>query len=319
MKKFKHVLMACVSACFSFTISYSQPVDNISSKQDTLHGWRFDGVTSMNASQSAFVNWAAGGQNTVAGVLLVNLAAIYKDDVHSWDNTLDAGYGLLKQGLQSSPIKTDDKLEFLSKYGRRAFANWYAGALLNFKTQFAKGYSNPEDKVLISDFLAPGYLLGALGLDYKPTPSFSMFISPVTAKMTFVENQLLANAGAYGVEPAVRDANGVLVTPGENFRTELGGYLRSQYVRNITDNILFDTRLALFTDYLENQGNIDVNWNNILGFQINKYLTTTLSTELIYDDDIRVPIDRNEDGIIDHHGPRTQFKEVLAIGFTYKF
>ncbi len=53
--------------------------------------------------------------------------------------------------------------------------------------------------------------------------------------------------------------------------------------------------------------------------QINKYITTTIGTTLIYDNDIMIKVDDNEDGVIDAVGPRLQFKEVLNVGFMYKF
>ncbi len=52
---------------------------------------------------------------------------------------------------------------------------------------------------------------------------------------------------------------------------------------------------------------------------VNKYITVNLSTQLIYDDNTIITKDNNDDGIIDESGPRTQFKEVLGIAFSYKF
>ena len=286
---------------------------------DTLLGWNIGGIAGLNLTQTSFTNWSAGGQNTVAGNALFSVFANYKGLNSSWDNTVDLGYGLVMQGKNNDVLKTDDKIELISKYGQRAFKNWFYAGLLNFRTQFTPGYNYPDDSTVISDFMAPGYLLGAIGMDYKPNEFFSVFIAPVSAKLTFVNYQPLANAGAFGVEPAKLDTNGNVITPGENFRLELGGYLRTQLQRELTKNVLLNSRLDLFSNYLDEPGNIDVNWNNVLALKVNDYISATLSTELIYDDDVRIPVDDNDDGIPDRAGPRVQFKEVLAIGLNYKF
>jgi hypothetical protein len=74
------------------------------------------------------------------------------------------------------------------------------------------GYNYPDDSTKISDFFAPAYLVLALGLDYKPDAYFSVFLAPVTEKFTFVTDQVLSDAGAFGV------------TPGKTSLSEFGGY-----------------------------------------------------------------------------------------------
>lgn len=286
---------------------------------DTLMGWNTGGVSALNLTQTSFTNWAAGGQNSIAANALIGVFSNYKGVNSSWDNSLDLGYGLLMQGKNGNVVKTDDKIEFLSKYGRKAFGNWFYAGLLNFKTQFAPGYNYPNDSVIISDFMAPAYLLGAIGLDFKPNNVFSLFISPLAAKFTIVNNEALANAGAYGVEPATYDTLGNVITAGETFRAEIGGYVRSQFQKEVVKNVTVNTKVDLFSNYLENPGNIDVNWSTLIGLKVNKFISATISTDLIYDDDVDIAIDSNDDGVPEKYGPRLQFKEVLGVGFSYKF
>jgi hypothetical protein len=85
------------------------------------------------------------------------------------------------------------------------------------------------------------------------------------------------------------------------------------------ENVNFTTKLELFSNYLEDAQNVDLNWETAFAMKVNKYITATLSTQLIYDDNTIINIDKNDDGIIDASGPRTQFKEVLGIGLAYKF
>lgn len=288
---------------------------------DTVSGWKKGGVIGINFSQASFNNWAAGGQNSISFMGLVNVYANYKKGRASWDNMLDIGYGLLQQGKNKDVIKTDDKIELSSKYGRMASKYWYYAALLNFKTQMTPGYNYPNDSVKISDWLAPAYLLTALGMDYKPDEHLTTFIAPFTSKLTIVNNTALADAGAFGVEKAIYDTAGVVITHGKKYRSEAGGYVRVIYQNTFfkDKSISLLTKLDLFSNYLHNPLNIDVSWETIIGFKVNKYISATITTHLLYDDDIKIAIDTNGDGITDATGPRTQFKEVIGIGFSYKF
>lgn len=305
----------------SFVFAQTTEAEKILKKQhaDTIpDGWKTGGVFSLNFTQVSLTNWAAGGNNSVSLNAITSLYANLKKGNSTWDNTLDLGYGLLKQG-DEGVRKTDDKIDFMSKYGQKAFKNWYYAGLVNFKSQMAPGYNYPDDSTQISKFLAPGYLLGAIGMDYKPSDAFTLFISPLTAKMTFVNDKKLADAGAYGVDAAVYDDLGVLVTEGKRLRAEYGGYLRAVLNKDLMENIKLQTKLELFSNYTENPDHIDVNWEMLIALKVNKFISATISTQLIYDHDVDIAVDRNDDGILDGVGPRTQFKEVLGIGLTYKF
>lgn len=83
-------------------------------------------------------------------------------------------------------------------------------------------------------------------------------------------------------------------------------------------NVKLTTTLGLFSNYLENPQNIDINWDLLVLMKVNKYITVSLNTNLIYDDDITITQDKDGDGLNEVNGPRTQFKEILAVGFSYK-
>jgi hypothetical protein len=286
---------------------------------DTMLGWKRGGIINIGLSQTSLTNWAAGGQNSVATNGILSVFA-HKKTMHAlWENYLDLGYGLIKQGTTANWWKTDDRAEITSKYGRKTSNNWYVAGLLNFKTQMAPGFNYPNDSVKISNFLAPAYLLAAVGMEYK-IPSFSAFIAPLTEKTTIVADQSLADAGAFGVEKAVFDpVTGQLTIRGKNIRNEFGGYVRMMYNKEIMKNIGFQTKIDLFSNYLNNPQNIDVYWEALLNMKVNKLIAVTVSTNLIYDDDIIIKIDKDKDGILDVDGPRVQFKEILNVGFSYKF
>ncbi|MBE9468072.1 MAG: DUF3078 domain-containing protein [Bacteroidetes bacterium] len=305
-------------------VGYSQTTEaeknlKIQSK-DSLEGWKKGGTVSLNLTQVSLTNWSAGGQNSISGNGLVSLFAHYKKGVNSWENYLDLAYGTLKQGKNDNWWKTDDKINFTSKYGRKAFSNWYYAGLLNFNTQMTDGFNYPNDSTVISGLMAPGYVLGAVGLDYKPIDNFTVFISPFTSKFTIVTNQTLADAGAFGVEQAVIDpSTGNIIKAGLNTRSEIGGYIRIYYKKDVTKNIGIQTKVDLFANYQNNPQNIDVSWEVLVSMKVNKYISATISTHLLYDDDIDIAVDNNDDGIVDKFGPRTQFKEVIGVGLSYKF
>lgn len=289
--------------------------------QDTVYGWKKGGLLNVNFSQAQFSNWAAGGQNSFSLNSLLSTFLSFRSKKFTWDNMLDMGYGVLRQGTNGKIIKTDDKIDFSSKYGRAAAKSWYYAILLNFKTQMRPGFNYPNDSIKISNFLAPAYLLGAIGMDFKPGKKLTAFVAPVTIKTTIVNDTRLADAGSFGVTAATFDSGGNLISHGKKIRNEVGGYVRIVYKTYIfkDSSVTLLTKLDLFSNYQHNPQNVDVNWETVIGFKVNKYISASITTNVLYDDDIRIPIDKNNDGIIDSRGPRTQIKEILGIGFSYKF
>jgi hypothetical protein len=287
--------------------------DKLATRHDEAHPdsiWQLGGSAGLNFSQSYFSNWAAGGQNSVSFTALTSLFAKYNKNGHYWETTLDMAYGQLSQDNRS-PIKTDDRFDLTSKYGIQGKnPDWYYSLLFNFRTQFVKGFEI-EDGVevgpRISDFLAPAFSILALGADYRPNDKFSAFISPATTKITIVTvDELAPNFG---------------VDPGDNVRFELGAFVKVAYQDDIFENVNLLTRADFFSNYLENPQNVDVNWETLITMKVNKWLSATLTTQLIYDDDIIVGkvTDPETEEIIEAGGPRTQFREVFALGLSAKF
>lgn len=291
MKKILRLILALVLSTSVATAQEQAPEDG---------PWKNGGNFALNFSQSSLTNWAAGGQNAIAFNAFFNYFADYTKGKSLWETRLDLAYGLTKEG-KTDFRKNDDKIDFSSKYGLQASKSLYYSALLNFKSQFTKGYNYPDDSTIISRFLAPGYLSAGLGLDWKPKEYFSFYISPATARWIIVSDQDLSDQGAFGVEP------------GETLRTEFGAAARIEFLKDIVKNVNFKTKLELFSNYLDEPQNIDVYWDVMIVMTINKYLSASLNTTLAYDDNIDIT---DNDG---NTGPRTQFKEVLGVGLTYGF
>jgi hypothetical protein len=277
--------------------------------------WKFKSIFGLNGSQTSFVNWAAGGRNNVSVLGFIDASLKYNKQHVKWDNDLKFALGGLKYidstGKQQGMQKTDDRIDLASTFGYRFKKHWYYTLTAGFKTQSLNGFNFPNDSVKISTFMAPGYLSISLGIEYAPKESFNLYFSPIAGKTTIVRDQTLANAGAFGVDKAIYDQNGLLLKLGSTMRNEFGSYLRFKFQKKIMENIEMKTRIELFSNYINNPQNIDVNAENIFAFKVNKWFSASLQWNLQYDDDIII---RDVNG---KNGPRTQFKSVLGLGISY--
>lgn len=275
----------------------------VAQEADTTKNWEAGAVTNLTFSQTSLTNWAAGGENSYSLTALADAFLTYKTEQQSWENTFTIGYGFQKTGERNSR-KTDDKLVLNSKYGYQAINQWFYSGMLEFKTQMDQGYEYDDDagtQTFISDAMAPAYLQASLGMEYKPDEHFALLISPLTGKTTFVMDDTLAARGAFGVDE------------GENIRHEFGGFVKIAYKNEIFTNVVFSSQLGLFSNYMEQAENIDVNWETLIALKVNEFLSANISTHLIYDDDVHVT---DADG---NTGPRIQFKEVFGLGISYNF
>jgi hypothetical protein len=174
------------------------------------------------------------------------------------------------------------------------------------------GFSFPNDSIRVSTFMAPAYINMALGLDYIQSDDFSVFTSPLAGKITIVNDDSLANAGAFGVTKVILDPTGNVLVPGSHVRKEFGAYIKVKYNKTIAKNIDLKSKLELFSNYLDDPQNIDVNAEALFNFKVNSWFSASLQCTLIYDDDVQI---RDLKG---NMGPRTQFKSVIGLGISYK-
>jgi hypothetical protein len=286
-------------------------------KTDTVSNWKHNGLYALNLSQVSLVNWAAGGENLFSVNSFLNYTLNYNKSKINWENTLNLAYGIVKQGER--PLnKSDDRIEINSRFGKRISKNWKHIYMLTFRTQFDEGFKNPGDSLRISKFMAPGYVISSIGFNYSIKDKFSVTIAPISNKITFVADPVLANQGAFGVTPALYDTNGNLIKNGSLYRIEFGGNLRIFYSDEIVKNVTLTSTIDFFSNYLEKPENIDINWDFMLSMKVNKLLSANLNMNLIYDDDINIGKDTTGDGNADKFGPRTQFKSVFGAGLSIK-
>lgn len=285
------------------------------SQNDTI--WKRGGIFNASFNQVSLSNWSAGGENAASLNAFANLFANCKKGKIIWDNTLDMGYGITKQGSEKL-TKNDDRFEYNTKFGYDALrSKLYYTTLINFRSQFTDGFNYPrtDSSRYISRFAAPAFTLIAFGLDYKPKDYFSVFVSPLTARYIIVNDDSLSKAGAYGVKP------------GDNLRSEIGAYLNSRFQKEIFTNITLLNKIDLFSNFKENPQNIDINWEILLSLKVNKAITVSIGTQLIYDDNTRILLYKEKNGVktpdlksdgTQRSGPRTQFRQIFGIGLAYK-
>ncbi len=263
--------------------------------------WTLGGMAALNLSQINLSNWAAGGENAVGFDVSFAYSADYKKGKHLWQNRLEMAYGLNQTETDGSK-KTNDKIYFSSNYGYELARNLYFSSMLNYNSQFAKGYDyKTEPKTLISRFMSPGYLMGGIGLTWNPKKYFTATFSALSWRGTFVTSDELSEQGAYGV------------TPGKHLFSEMGGNLKLEVNYEFLKNMTIYSRADFFSNYLEDAKNVDVRWDVMLNMKVNKWFSANISTNMIYDNDTKIA---QKDG---SKGPRLQFKEVLGIGFQVNF
>lgn len=299
MKNLTVILTLC-TLCLPLMVSAEESADSTSN-------WKKGGDMSLTFSQVSLKNWSAGGKNSMSGTFLLNAFANYKKNKSAWDNSLLTGYGLTRQGSENA-IKMEDRILVTSKYGYSAGGAWFYSGLLDLRTQLTTGYHDPpQNTKTISEFFAPAYVLFSLGMDYKPNDEFSMYISPVTGKLTLVLDDALSNEGAYGVDP------------GDNARGEFGASIKSVYRKSIfVKNVDFFTRLDLFSNLTENPEHIDVDWEGRLNFKFNSYLSAVFAVNLLYDHDMKhIEYDQDNNRIV--RGARVQTKQLLGLALNFKF
>jgi len=315
MKQFSFILLFFVifaSVTAQQTIQTSPTTQISIPVKDTVEKWKTGGFGSLNFNQVELSNWAKGGESTISATALLNLFANYADKDLSWINICDLGYGALKtDGNQKR--KNEDKIDILTKFGYKATETFFYTAFVNFKSQFFAGYNYPNDSVIVSKFFSPAYLITSLGMDWKPTSYFSIYLSPLTGRFIFISDREIADAGTYTSEP------------GKTFKPDLGAYLNTWFKMDLIKNINLESKLAMFNNYTDknksNRGNISIDWTNNFIFKVNEFLSANLFIQTIYDHDVKIPIYQTISGVKTQTGtgPRLQVKEVFGLGLYYKF
>jgi len=279
----KKVILLVAFAIVS-SVTFSQEIE------EPKDGWKRSGNISFLLNQSAFDNWIAGGNSNVTGTLGVNYDFNYSKGAINWDNKLILAFGITK--IKGEDVqKSDDRVEWNSILGKKASGNWFYSAFLNFKTQFADDLDSDTDGP--TKFLSPGYLQFGPGMLWKKSDNLKINFAPATAKLVIVDKNLtLPNDAYFGVEE------------GKSTRFELGLAIGAYYKLTIMENVSMENILNLYSNYLEEAQNVDLDYTMNIVMSINKYLSANLSFQTIYDDNAF-------EGL--------QTREVFGVGINYGF
>lgn len=262
------------------------------------------GSWGVNLANVGLSNWAGGGENSLAIGTVFNTSVTRTQGKGTWKNQFDFALGGAKVGEQSFR-KTDDNIIILSQYSREIKSGlaWSLTGILRTQllegNTFAENANGDEIATKISNFMAPGYLSLNLGIDHKVSEHFSISFAPAAGKFTFVSDDDLSLAGAYGVKP------------GEKVRAEFGTNLLATLSIPLMENITFKSTANFFTPYSDTFGTIDVNWETLLVMKINKWFNATFGTQMIYDADILFEQENSTPT------RELQFKHVLNFGANF--
>ena len=279
MKKILLIILS-VQLSFSFAQNNEEPQPN----------WTKKGIITFLVNQSSFENWIAGGISNVSGGLGLNYDFNYQKNDWTWENKLIANFGLTK--IKNQDIqKSSDLLEWNSVVGKKAKGYWYYSAFLNFKTQFADDLD--KDTKGPTKFLSPGYIQFGPGMLWKKSDNLKVNIAPSTSRLIIVDKDLTEPDKAYfGVEE------------GKSTRYELGASVGAYYKLDLMKNISMENILNLYSNYLEDPQNVDLDYTMNLVMNVNDFISANLSYQTIYDDNA-------------FRGLQT--RQVFGIGVNYNF
>ena len=309
--------LSCLFFIFSLVVTGQDTIPVLS--KDSTSSWRNKNKVGFDISQIAFINWSAGGNSAISGLIKGDFSRVYTKGNQKWVNELIVRYGLNQQdGVELR--KTEDLIQLSSTFGYRkdSITNWYHSAKFNFNTQFSNGYAYPNTEKAISRLFAPAYIFLGVGTENSSKSKHRVFyLSPFTFKTTFVLDQTLANQGAFGVTEAIVDSNDMIITNGKQIRTELGFLFSSYYKKEIAKNIVWVNKLVLFSDYINKFGNIDIDYDFKLDMTVNQYVKVNIGARIIYDDDVKAKEQREGKQVT--LGPKLQIRQMLGVGLVYTF
>lgn len=273
------------------------------------HYWTYYSEVEIAMSQGKLANWASGGENSLSLLSNIRYFANYNRRKTSWENWIHYRFGFLKTGGEAIR-KNEDRFEFNSKLGQQAFKHWYYTAQFNMLTQLFNSYDYPDDepKELVANFLSPGYFILSLGLDFKPNSDFSLVLSPIAGKWNVVRDTAFIDPERYGISE-----------PGKRYKWEAGAQMTlNSSINNFFNVMDMTNEVKLFMSYDKNNRYVNLgkederkkripltfDWKLTLSFKINYFMSASIYTETIYDE---------------NYSRKLQFKENLNLGVKFRF
>jgi hypothetical protein len=132
------------------------------------------------------------------------------------------------------------------------------------------GYDKNDLK--ISNLFSPAYFQLGPGILWKKSNKLSINFSPATSKLILVHNHFTDLGPSFGV------------LQGDNSRFEFGASISAYYKFSVMANVSIENRLNLYSNYLDDPQNVDIDYQMNVVMRINKYLTANVALQTIYDD-----------------------------------
>ncbi len=269
------------------------------SKKDSL--WTTRGNVAILLNQTGFSDWVGGGTNNFSGTLKFDYEWEYRDKGWDWLTNVESAYGLAKYKNAPFARKIDDRILIQSIVGKEFTKNLSFSAFFNFTSQLGNGYkykkdsNNNEIRELTTRIFSPAYFQLGSGFLWKKDETLWVNYSPIATRLILVSKKftqdLTGNDTYFGV------------LPNKSSRYELGANLTFHSEGNLLENIKYKQDLKLFSNYLEDASNIDLDYLVQIEVDINPLLSTQLIFQLIYDDNAI---------------SRLQVREVFGVGVQLK-
>ena len=264
--------------------------------------WRTFGNFQGKYTQSYYSeNWYKGGESNHSILGQINMEADYAKGQTTFDNKLELklGYYTTEINGENTFRTNEDLIRFTSKYGLKAFDNWYYSSQFQGYTQFMPVYDTKVTTKLKSKFFAPAYGNLSIGMDYKPKfkkkgISLSILLSPLSYNCKYSSVDSIATS--FGIDP------------GKQFKSSFG----SRFDGNLKWTFLQDFTWTNKTQFYTTYESTEINLENTIDYRLSKYLSLQFFCHWRFDDSVKRKKDK--EGNLMGYG---QFKEFFTLNFNY--
>lgn len=279
-------------------------IDKLSKLNPAKSPWEYGGDVQMQFSQNYYSsNWYTGGESSMAAYFFFKGKVNYTSDKIQWDNQLDAKFSF--NTAASDTLRTfrtnDDLVKLTSKLGVRAFKSdkWFYSADFELSTPLFNTYVKNSYERVTGPF-SPLRLNLSAGFDFKYKKELSVQLLPISYKMLHVAD----TSRRAGVVESIADKQGI--PAGRKTKNDLGSKIKVKWEHSFIREVKLETTFSFYTNYK----GVEADWEIIGNFIINRFLSARVSLNPRYDSTITLP---------DGKDPRLQFKELVSVGFRYKF
>ena len=242
-------------------------------------------------------NWYQGGNSNLAILTILNGQMNYDNRKGiQWDNSVEwrTGFNSVDGDTLHRLSTNDDVLRYITKFGIKAHGNWYYTFSGDASTQLFDNFKALNSPVLKAKFLTPVRMNIGIGMDYKYKKLFSLMLAPVSLKYIYANDTVNVNPNLFGI------------IKGKNNLCQVGSSMRAQLNYSPSSTWQIDSRFTFYTDYKK----VEMDWEIVNNFAVNRFFSTRLSLNPRYDNTVIMK---------EGEKAKVQFKQLLSIGFSYRF